>query len=124
ARDTRRLVPHGVENLGPQVRHPDLVHIWERQADPGLAGRPVLAHLLVLATHVAGRFLDVGEKVGVGMAGNGGHGSARVYQEVDSRQSTVDSSELAADESTCSGSRISRFGSAATSWWSPSMTLR
>ena len=52
-------VEHAVQDLRPEVRHPDLVDVGEHQADARRDGRGILAHLLILAADVARRLLDL-----------------------------------------------------------------
>ena len=56
------LVEDAVQDLRPQVRHPDLVDVGEGQADPGGHRRRVLARLLVLAADVARRLFDLAQE--------------------------------------------------------------
>ncbi len=77
ARDARVGVEDRVEDLGPQVRHADLVEIGEGQHHAGGHLGRVLDHRLVLAAQVAGRDRDAVDEVGVDVA----HG-APSYQPV------------------------------------------
>jgi len=62
ASDAGRVVEQRVENFAAEVGHPDLVGIGESQAHPRPHGCRILADLVVFATHVARRLLDLGQK--------------------------------------------------------------
>ena len=59
ARDPRVLVEERVEDLRPEVGHPDVVDVGEREADARLDRRRILGDRLILAAEVARRLLDL-----------------------------------------------------------------
>ena len=62
AQDARLLVQERIEDLRPEVRHPDVVDVGERQRDAHVDGRPVLDDRLVLAAEIPRRLLDVADE--------------------------------------------------------------